>query len=114
MLVYSFRPAKLIFIISQSLEDATSHSENSSEDLATGKLAGCKETMLHAILTSSLPPVEKSLGGVIDEAFVLLASGTDTTPHVLTNATYNVLTNPGILSTLKRELEAPIPELSTP
>lgn len=70
--------------------------------------------MFHAILTSSLPPVEKSLGRVVDEAFVLLVSGTDTTAHVLTNATYHVLANPGILSTLKRELEAAIPEPSTP
>ncbi|PMD50091.1 cytochrome P450 [Hyaloscypha bicolor E] len=65
-------------------------------------------------LVDSLPPLEKELRRVIDEAFVLLISGTDTTVHALAIATYHLLANPSILFTLKEELKVAIPDPSSP
>jgi hypothetical protein len=102
----------------QKIGKQISHIKNSlalvESTPAEERIAGSKDTMFHAILTSSLPPLEKELRRVIDEVFVLLISGTDTTAHALAITTYHLLANPSILFTLKEELKVAIPDPSSP
>lgn len=43
---------------------------------------------------------------LIDEAALFILAGSDTSGYSLTTATYYLLTHPGILSTLRKELDA--------
>lgn len=104
--------AKRITAINKSLKKSRASQEH--EIKIAEESVSSKESVFHAILTSSLPPQEKSLPRVIDEAFVLLISGTDTTAHVLTNAVYHLLANPASLHALKAELSIAIPEPTRP
>jgi cytochrome P450 len=62
-------------------------------------------TIFHEILNSKLPPEEKTLARLGDEASVTLAAGTLTTSWTLSVAIYYLLTSPSILKNLKTELE---------
>ncbi len=62
-------------------------------------------TIFHEILNSKLPPEEKTLARLGDEATVTLAAGTLTTAWTLSVAIYHLLTSPSILKKLKAELE---------
>jgi len=47
--------------------------------------------------------------GVISDALIMFAGGTDTTANVLSRGTYEMLRNPRILHKLKAELRQAIP-----
>lgn len=70
------------------------------------------KTIFHEILNSKLPPEEKTITRIGDEANVTIAAGTLTTSWTLTLAVYYLLTSPSILRKLKAELEAAIPDTS--
>jgi cytochrome P450 len=61
-------------------------------------------TIFHEILNSKLPPEEKTIARLGDEAGVTLAAGTLTTSWTLSIALYYLLTMPSILQNLKTEL----------
>ncbi|KAL4954540.1 cytochrome P450 [Aspergillus filifer] len=67
-------------------------------------------TIFHEILDSKLPPAEKVLERLADEAAVTLAAGTLTTAWVLTVGIYFIVATPSILRKLKAELEGAIPD----
>ncbi len=67
-------------------------------------------TIFHTLLQSDLPEHQKSLTRISDEAFVLTIAGTESTANVLTILTYHLLKNPEILSELRKELDAAIPD----
>lgn len=67
-------------------------------------------TLFHELLQSDLPAHEKSVGRIRDEAFIVVAAGTTTTAWTLSVATYYLLANPHILTRLKLELKAAIPD----
>ncbi|KAL4941779.1 hypothetical protein BDV06DRAFT_235807 [Aspergillus oleicola] len=67
-------------------------------------------TIFHEILDSKLPPAEKVLERLADEAAVTLAAGTLTTAWVLTVGIYFIVATPSILRKLKSELETAIPD----
>ena len=58
---------------------------------------------------SSLPPEERNVQRLIDEASSLIAAGTLTTSHTLSITIFHVLNNPDILKRLMDELNAHIP-----
>jgi cytochrome P450 len=62
-------------------------------------------TIFHEILNSKLPPEEKTLARLGDEASVTVAAGTLTTSWTLSVALYYLLTSPPVLKNLKTELE---------
>jgi cytochrome P450 len=62
-------------------------------------------TIFHEILNSKLPPEEKTLARLGDEASVTLAAGTLTTSWTLSIALYYLLTLPEVLQKLKTELD---------
>jgi cytochrome P450 len=67
-------------------------------------------TIFREILDSKLPPHEKSLSRLAEDAAVTVAAGTLTTAWTLSVATYFLLSNPYILKRLKDELYAAFPE----
>ncbi|KAL9044266.1 MAG: hypothetical protein Q9214_002580 [Letrouitia sp. 1 TL-2023] len=73
------------------------------------------QTVFHSLLTSSLPPGEKTPARLAAEAQVLVSAGTETTARALTHATYHLLCNPHIILALQQELHSlpPSPPLAS-
>ncbi|MCJ1308869.1 hypothetical protein MMC25_002524 [Agyrium rufum] len=72
-------------------------------------------TLFHALLQSNLPSSEKTVPRLKDEAWIVVGAGTLTTAWALSVALYHLLASPRILSRLKAELKAAIPDRdSTP
>lgn len=71
-------------------------------------------TIFHEILNSKLSDYDKSNDRLWQEGEVVVAAGTITTAWALGVSTYFVLSTPAILSKLKAELEAVIPDPSQP
>jgi cytochrome P450 len=72
-------------------------------------------TLFHELLHSKLPPSEKSVQRLGDEARTIVNAGSETVAWTLTVAVYHLLANPQILRHLKTELAEAIldPEAST-
>ncbi|KAK1470715.1 hypothetical protein CCUS01_00830 [Colletotrichum cuscutae] len=73
-----------------------------------------RRTIFHEILNSKLSDYDKSTDRFWQEGEVVVAVGTITTAWALGVSTYFVLATPEILSRLKAELEAAIPDPSQP
>lgn len=71
-------------------------------------------TIFHSLLQSDLPPAEKSNLRLGEEAQLILGAGIETTAWALCQATYYILSDRKVLSTLKAELHAAIPDISAP
>jgi cytochrome P450 len=67
-------------------------------------------TIFHELLQSNLPPAEKSLNRLGDEAQLMIGAGLETTAWALTTTTYHLITNPPILKKLRAELDEAIPD----
>ena len=66
-------------------------------------------TIFETILTSSLPPPEKTVDRLTDEAFVMIVAGGETTAKSLTNAIYHLLANPNWLKAVLAEIDGAMP-----
>lgn len=64
------------------------------------------QTILDGIMHSNLPPEEKTVEHLTDEAFVLVVAGGETTAMVSTVITVELLRNPDILKRLRKELDS--------
>ncbi|MCJ1434247.1 hypothetical protein MMC27_003614 [Xylographa pallens] len=71
-------------------------------------------TLFHDILKSNLPENDKSVARLKDEALIIVAAGTLTTSWALSLAVFHLLSSPEILSKLKVELKAAIPNVDSP
>jgi cytochrome P450 len=65
-------------------------------------------TIFHELLESDLPPSEKGVQRLGDEAQTILGAGLETTAWALTVATFHILYNPNILKNLRHEIEQAI------
>jgi cytochrome P450 len=72
-------------------------------------------TIFHDIINSDLPPQDKSLDRLTQEALSVVGAGMETTKWVLTVATYHLLDpeNADILARLRTELKEPLPDANT-
>jgi cytochrome P450 len=70
-------------------------------------------TIFHTLLSSTLPPAEKSLPRLGDEAQLMIGAGLETTAWALTTTCYHLLSNPSTLHLLYTELCAAIPDPSS-
>ena len=61
------------------------------------------------LIESSLPENEKSEERLTDEAFALIGAGTETTKQTMNCLTYFVLSDPAVLTQLKKELWEAMP-----
>jgi cytochrome P450 len=66
-------------------------------------------TIFHEVLQSDLPPQEKEVQRLGDEATTILGAGLETTAWALTVATFHILNNPNISKRLCQELKKAIP-----
>jgi cytochrome P450 len=71
-------------------------------------------TIFHSILSSKLPPEEKTVTRLADEAQVLMLAGTLTTAWALELITFWLLSQPDTLRRLKAELRNAIPDPNVP
>lgn len=60
-----------------------------------------------------VPPEEKSLNRLTDEAVLFIVAGNETTGNALSVITFHVLNTPSILKTLKDKLSMAIPNVNT-
>jgi cytochrome P450 len=67
-------------------------------------------TIFHELLESNLPPEEKSLIRLDDEALGTIGAGATTIAWALVTASFHLLKNPSILKKLQTELKAAIPD----
>ena len=67
-------------------------------------------TIFHELLEGNLPPQEKSVGRLADEAQLMIGAGLETTAWALTTLSYHLISNPAILKKLRAELEEAIPD----
>ncbi|PMD41073.1 cytochrome P450 [Hyaloscypha variabilis F] len=73
-------------------------------------------TIFHALLSSDLPPEDKGVERLTEEAHTIIAAGQETLSLILTFITFHLLSNPVVLRKLKEELAKaiPDPEVVTP
>jgi hypothetical protein len=88
--------------------------KNQIEILKNGKEAdgSAAPTMLNALLDPRLPEQERTTQRVFGEASVIFSAAAPAAAATLANATFHLLSNPGILRMLKMELEAAIPDVN--
>jgi cytochrome P450 len=68
-------------------------------------------TIFHALIDSNLPPEEKGVERLTDEADTIIAAGQETLSLVLTYISYHLLSNPTVMRSLKEELAEAIPDV---
>lgn len=69
-------------------------------------------TVFTSMLNADVPPPEKSVSRLTEEAFTLTGAGTMTTANALNSIAYYVLSQPGCLARLVEELRAAFPDPS--
>ncbi|MCJ1454023.1 hypothetical protein MMC28_004373 [Mycoblastus sanguinarius] len=82
-----FKASATKVVFSKGLSKATSH-----------------PTVLHEIYNSDLPPSDKSVSRLTQEAQTLVGAGTETTGNTLSVTTFHLLSNPSTMKKLKQEL----------
>ena len=75
-----------------------------------GKQVTEHPTIFHDLLTSDLPPSEKSMERLADEAQTVLGAGQVTTAYYLRVTTYHILANPAVYAKLHSELSTAMPD----
>jgi cytochrome P450 len=105
------------FVLLPAIIDLTNFSQDVAAQAAKAMhspkpAASQYRTIFHEILDSKLPPEEKTIARLGDEAGVAISAGTLTTSWTLSLAVYYLLTTPSVLQKLKVELEAAIPDAS--
>lgn len=70
-----------------------------------------RKTIFHELLANeNLPPNEKTLPRLTEEAQIIIAAGASTTTHYLKSTVYFILADPAILRRLQAELEEAMPD----
>lgn len=74
------------------------------------------KTIFEELRDSDLPPQEKTIERLMDEGFILVGAGGESTAQTLTVLTFHLLNNPEIVLELRAELDKvmPDPESSVP
>ena len=84
-------------------------------DIKTGKSKAHQDvqhpTIFHELLESDLPPEEKTLQRLGDEAQIVFGAGVETTAWILCAASFYILNSPSILAKLREELVNEIPDV---
>ncbi|KAL9017054.1 MAG: hypothetical protein Q9185_005608 [Variospora sp. 1 TL-2023] len=73
-----------------------------------------KPSVFEGLLTSSLPPQERTLDRLVKEGMALIVAGSETTAQTLSITTYHLLANPDKLAKLRSTLCASMPDPNAP
>ena len=71
-------------------------------------------TIFHELVKSDLPPEEKTVGRLNDEAQLVVAAGLVTTAWALSVTSFHIVNQPRIFQVLRNELEEAIPDINAP
>jgi len=71
-------------------------------------------SIFHELRDSDLPPEEKTVGRLCEEAQILTGAGTETTAHTLANIAFYVLSDRTIVDALRAELKTVMPNPNSP
>ena len=77
------------------------------------KRRGGRPSIFETLLNSDLPPFEKSVARLVEDAQTLVGAGSITTSFALALGTYYILSDATVLGTLLTELESAIPDTAT-
>lgn len=80
--------------------------DESAEDKSN---AGMR-TVFHELINSDLPPQDRSVPRLRDEASMVIGAGGETTAQALTRTFYHLLVNPQFLRRLREELKSAMPD----
>ncbi|OAG41328.1 hypothetical protein AYO21_04491 [Fonsecaea monophora] len=97
----------------QFKRDIKNQIENIRNGVDTSHKTASHPTIFHEILDSSLPAVEKRTARLADEGATVVSAGAVTTGWTLPVTVFYLLSNPGVLQKLKRELYEAIPDPTT-
>ncbi|KAF2435995.1 cytochrome P450 [Tothia fuscella] len=110
-------PAMTEFIRQKRLKDCPQNTQKQIESIIAGINDSDKSishaTIFHQILHSKLPPHEKTLPRLTDEAQVMMMAGTLTVAWTLEVIMYWLCRQPDTLKALKTELKTVMPEINT-
>ncbi|KAM0274967.1 hypothetical protein ACHAQH_007697 [Verticillium albo-atrum] len=70
-------------------------------------------SLIHQLFQSDLPPRERHVNRLKDEANMVLSAGGETSALVLSRTVYHILGNPKVLRRLQGELRAALPDSTT-
>lgn len=70
-------------------------------------------TIFHQVKDSELPPSEKTVDRLTDEASIFLGAGTETTARALGFITYQLIQHPQMLDRLRKELKSVMPRVDS-
>ena len=73
-----------------------------------------RPSIFETLLDSDLPPFDKSVGRLVEDAQTLVGAGSITTSIALALATYYIISDPSIESKLVSELKSAIPDADEP
>ncbi|ETS73447.1 hypothetical protein PFICI_15052 [Pestalotiopsis fici W106-1] len=90
--------------------DMRKHLQQIKSEAVSGAEKAAGTTIFHDILYSNLPPADKSLERLTQEAILVNGAGIETTTWTLTVATAHILLNPIINEKLSAELRAAMPD----
>lgn len=84
------------------------------DKIANGKKESEHTTIFQEVLDSDLPPHDKGLNRLEDEAFGIMGAATETTAWALTTAWYYIVSQPLKMKRLQDELKAALPDTTAP
>lgn len=96
---------------------ATQDFEQKIIEIKDGKFAGKQSenaTIFHELVKSDLPPQEKTVRRLNDEAQLVVAAGLVTTAWALSVASFHIVNNTSIFHNLRKELEQAVPDTNAP
>ena len=68
------------------------------------------KTIFEELRDSDLPPQEKTIERLMDEGFILIGAGGETTAQTLAVVTFHLLNNPETMLELRAELDKIMPD----
>lgn len=94
----------------EDLRDRVKRIMDESATVQEKKRQGDETTMFHELIYSNLPPQDKTLSRLADEAAMVVGAGGETTAQIMARSFYHIIANPHVLKKLREELNVAIPD----
>ncbi|RYP24206.1 hypothetical protein DL765_000701 [Monosporascus sp. GIB2] len=98
-----YMPEDMALLVQTLMIDIPNQIKKVHADMDAGVIHD-RPTVFETLLSSDLPPQEKTLDRLTDEAASILGAGTETTAWALSVLTYHLLAKPKVLARLTQEL----------
>ncbi|RYP72823.1 hypothetical protein DL771_004007 [Monosporascus sp. 5C6A] len=98
-----YMPEDMALLVQNLMISIPNQIKKAQADMDAGVIHD-RPTVFETLLSSDLPPQEKTLDRLTDEAAAILGAGTETTAWTLSVLTYHLLAKPEVLARLTQEL----------